>query len=90
MLLSKVYGTIQMGQYALALAWILPLYAFFSLQIRNIHVADQTNQYGFNVFFGIRFICTAIFFCTTLLIGFLFYRDIFIVFYLQAYLKVLK
>lgn len=87
MLLSKMYGTVQMGQYALALAWILPLYAFFSLQIRNIHVADQTNVYGFNVFFGIRLISIAAFFCTTLLIGFIFYRNIFIVFLLGGLFK---
>ncbi|MEO6150400.1 MAG: lipopolysaccharide biosynthesis protein [Mucilaginibacter sp.] len=87
MLIAKLYGTTQMGHYSLALAWILPLYAFFSLQIRNIHVADQTDTYGFNLFFQIRVVCAAVFFLTTLLIGYLFYRDIVLVFIMGGLFK---
>ncbi|RVU00717.1 hypothetical protein EOD41_12035 [Mucilaginibacter limnophilus] len=80
MLLTKLYGTLPMGNYSLAMAWILPLYAFFSLQIRNIHVADQRDSYGFNLFFSIRLLSAGAFLLTTLLIGALFYKDIFTVF----------
>lgn len=87
MLISKLYGTAQMGSYALAMAWILPFYAFFSLQIRNIHVADQTNTYGFNVFFQIRIVCSLAFLIVTALTGYLFYRDIFFIFLLGGMFK---
>jgi O-antigen/teichoic acid export membrane protein len=87
MLISKLYGTAQMGSYSLAMAWILPFYAFFSLQIRNIHVADQTDTYGFNMFFMVRVVCSLAFLITTALTGFLFYRDIFLVFLLGGLFK---
>jgi O-antigen/teichoic acid export membrane protein len=87
MLLSKLYGTTQMGYYALAMAWILPLFAFFSLQIRNIHVSDQAGVYGFNVFFKIRVVCAFIFFLTIAAIGYIFYRHIFTIFLLGGLFK---
>jgi O-antigen/teichoic acid export membrane protein len=87
MLISKLYGTAQMGSYALAMAWILPFYAFFSFQIRNIHVADQTDTYGFGAFFMVRVVCSLAFLMVTALTGFLFYRDIFIVFLLGGTFK---
>jgi O-antigen/teichoic acid export membrane protein len=87
MLISKLYGTTQMGVYSLAMAWILPFYAFFSLQIRNMHVADQTDTYGFNVFFQLRVVCAFVFLLTIALIGFLFYRNIFLVFFLGGLFK---
>ncbi|AYL98427.1 lipopolysaccharide biosynthesis protein [Mucilaginibacter celer] len=90
MLISKLYGTAQMGSYSLAMAWILPFYAFFSLQIRNIHVADQTDTYGFNVFFMVRVVCAIAFLLTTALTGFLFYRDIFMIFLLGGLFKAIE
>ncbi|TCC96814.1 lipopolysaccharide biosynthesis protein [Pedobacter psychroterrae] len=87
MLLSKLYGTAQMGDYALAMAWILPLFAFFSFQIRNIHVSDQAGEYGFNVFLKIRIACALLFFVTVTSIGFLFYKPIATIFLLGAFFK---
>lgn len=90
MLISKLYGTAQMGSYSLALAWILPLYAFFSLQIRNIHVADQANSYGFNLFFQLRLLGAVLFFITVCLIGALFYKHVLLIFVFGGLFKVFE
>lgn len=80
--IAKKFGTESMGDYSLAIAWILPFYAFFSLQLRNMHVSDQGNEYGFDLFFSIRAICSLLFIATVVLVGVLFYRHIALVFFL--------
>lgn len=78
--IAKKFGTVELGSYSLAIAWILPLYAFFSLQLRNVHVSDQNDEYGFSTFYTLRVISSILFFVTVTLIGAIFYEDTFIVF----------
>ena len=67
--IAKKFGTEALGSYSLAIAWILPLFAFFSLQLRNMHVSDQKNEFSFDLFFSLRVICSILFVVLVYLIG---------------------
>ncbi|ASZ12390.1 hypothetical protein KTO58_12680 [Chitinophaga pendula] len=74
-LIAKKYGTGSMGVFSLAQAWILPLFAFFTFQLRNMHVSDQEDQYGLPVMFTTRIIGDALFLLIVIFIGLFFYQS---------------
>ncbi len=79
-LIAKIYGTNEMGSYSLVIAFALPLYAFFTLQLRNIYVADQEGKYHYSTFLNLRALSALLFLFCMLFIGAVFYRPLFLIF----------
>lgn len=78
--IAKKFGTEDLGDYSLVLAWVLPFYAFFSMQLRNIHVSDQGDTFGFDLVYSIRLMCSGAFFAVLLTVGCIAYPDILMLF----------
>lgn len=53
-LIAKIEGPATVGQYSLALAIVVPIQLFFSMQLRSLQASDSSNLYSFGHYFTFR------------------------------------
>jgi O-antigen/teichoic acid export membrane protein len=72
-ILGRLGGPEELGQYALALAVVTPIMLFAGLQMRQLQVADAVRRYRFEDYFAVRVAgttCASLFLLVIALVGY--------------------
>lgn len=90
-MIARLTSKENLGQYALALAIVLPVYAVTNLQLRPLFILDDNGNkhYTYSNFYYLRLLSSFFGFLVCLFFGF-YYEEIFLILFLVAGIKFLE
>lgn len=90
-MVARLASKENLGQYALALAIVLPVYAVTNLQLRPLFILDDNGNknYIYSNFYYLRLLSSLVGFLVCIVLG-LYYDDIFLILFLVAGIKFLE